>query len=68
MTKFIDRYIFLLSLLTVPLIVIKLLGAVWLTWWGVFTPLLILLAWVVISIIAAGLAGAIDALVDINKK
>jgi hypothetical protein len=51
----IDKYVFLLSLLTLPLVVLKLLGYFGLTWFNVFTPLLIIATWCVISVIAVGI-------------
>ena len=68
MTKIIDKYIFWLSTLTLPLCIVKLLGITGLTWWGVFTPLLILLAWCVYSVIAAGIAGGMDAVRERNQR
>jgi fatty-acid desaturase len=69
MIKFIDKYIFFLAGFTTPLlIVLKLGGVLSLTWWGVFTPLLIGVAWCVISAIAVGIAGGMDAVKEQKQR
>tara|TARA_R110000851_G_scaffold6382_1_gene26008 strand:+ start:755 stop:979 length:225 start_codon:yes stop_codon:yes gene_type:complete len=68
MTKIIDKYLFWLSALTLPLCIVKLLGITGLTWWGVFTPLLILVTWCVYSVIAAGIAGGMDAVKEHKQR
>jgi hypothetical protein len=61
MIKFIDKYIFFLAAPTLPLIILKLLGVSSLTWLGVFTPFLIVLAWCVFTTIVAGIASGMAA-------
>jgi hypothetical protein len=69
MIKFIDKCILFLAGFSTPLlIVLKLLGVFSLTWWGVFTPLLIGVAWCVISAIAVGIAGGMDAVKEHKQR
>ena len=69
MIKFIDKYIFFLVGFSTPLlIVLKLGGVLSLTWWGLFTPLLIGVAWCVISAIAVGIAGGMDAVKEHKQR
>jgi hypothetical protein len=68
MIKFIESFIFLLAVPTIPLIVLKLLGTISLTWLGVFTPFLILLSWCVGRVIAAGIASGMAAVKEQKQR
>jgi hypothetical protein len=68
MIKFIDKYIFMLAAPTIPLIILKLLGVFSLTWLGVFTPFLIVLSWCLFRVVAAGVAGGMDAVKEHKQR
>ena len=68
MIKFIDKYIFLLAAPTLPLIILKLLGIFSLTWLGVFTPLLIVLAWCGFTVMVAGISSGMAAVKEQKQR